>query len=681
MNPRAKLFPMLHTRIHHLVLPGLFSLATASAWAQTEAGKTAPSSKPTPVLADAVLPLPKKIAATEAAAALPGPGTKDLPPNELFDPNGLPIPTAAPTPPPVEEDDEEPSMAESLAVNLVKRMVERGMMSKEDAQDLFRVAEADVNAAKEKRQKRKAAAQELALATGTPVPGVTASSGEPGASGGGTVAIGEKIRVTYVPEFVKKELRDQIKDELKLEVKNGGMLSPTLLPEWVSAWKPFVDFRMRYEYDSFPSGNDVSGAFPNFNVINTGQPYDTSSKQFAPQLNANQDRERIRLRLRLRLGTEIDLGDHFILGVRVGTGDSNSPVSGNQTLGSTNTAPGGNFSQQGGQFSKYSIWLDRAFLKWEPVDSIALTIGRFDNPFFSTNAIWSDDIGFDGVVLKSRYALHDGLEPFLTLGSFPIFNTDYNVASNQPAKFASHDKWLHAGQVGVDWKVSKDWHAKVASAYYYFQNIQGQLSSPYAPQSADDAGDTDSTRPTFAQKGNTYRPLRNIIANATNGFGTTNQFQYYGLASSFHVGTLTARIDYNGFEPFQVSLLAEYLQNLAFNKSAINAVAVNNLNSGGFAGGNKAWDVNLRFGTPTMQKRGDWMSYIGYTHRESDSVVDGFNDQNFGGGGTNLQGYTIGGAIALSPRVNTAMRWMSASQIAGPQFKSDIVMFDINAKF
>ena len=676
---------MLHTRIHHLVLPGLLSLATASAWAQTETGKTAPATKPAPVLADAVLPLPRKIVATETAATLAGPSSKDLPPNELFDPNGLPVPTAAPTPPPVEEDEEEPSMAESLAVNLVKRMVERGMMSKDDAQDLFRVAEADVNAAKEKRRKRKAATQELALATGVPVPGVTAPSGAPvastgGAAGaGGTDAIGEKIRVTYVPEFVKKELRDQIKDELKLEVKNGGFLSPTVLPEWVSAWRPFTDFRMRYEYDSFPSGNDVSGAFPNFNAINTGQPYDTSSKQFAPQLNANQDRER--MRIRLRIGTEIDLGDKFTLGIRLGTGDSNSPVSGNQTLGSTNTATGGNFSQQGGQFSKYSIWLDRAFLKWEPTNSLAFTIGRFNNPFFSTVAIWAEDIGFDGMVFQSRYALRNGVEPFLTVGTFPVFNTDYNVASNQPAKFASRDKWLHAGQLGVDWKINDDWHAKIASAYYYFQNIQGQLSSPYAPQSADDAGDTDSSRPTFAQKGNTYMALRNIVANSTNGFGTTNQFQYYGLATPFHVGTVTARIDYDGFQPFQVSLMAEYLQNMAFNKSAISALAVNNLSSGGYSGGNKAWDFNLRFGTPTMQKRGDWMSYIGYTHRESDSVVDGFNDTNFGGGGTNLQGYTIGGAIALSPRVNAEMRWMSASQITGPQFKCDIFMFDINAKF
>lgn len=663
---------MLPTRIHHLVLPGLFAFA-ASAWSQTAAPNVAPA-KPAPVqtdpaLAEAALPLPKQI-----AAAPPAPNYKDLPPNELFDPSGLPVPTEAPAvPAPVEEDEDEPSMAESLAVNLVKRMVERGMMTKEDAQDLFRVAEADVAAAKAKRRERKAAEQEFARATG--IPAAAAAGGAAGA----VTADSEKIRVTYVPEFVKNELRDQIKDELMLEAKKGGILSPTLLPEWVSAWHPFVDFRMRYEYDSFPSGNDVSGAFPNFNIINTGAPYDTSGTQFAPQINTDQDRERVRLRL--RLGTEIDLGDHFTMGVRVGTGDSNSPVSGNQSLGSTNTAPGGNFSQQGGQFSKYAIWLDRAFLKWEPVDAFSFTIGRFDNPFFSTAAIWSEDIGFDGVVLKSRYNVHDGLEPFLTLGTFPIFNTDLNFASNQPSKFQSRDKWLHAGQVGVDWKISKDWHAKVAAAYYHFQNIEGVLSSPYAPQNAEDQGNTDSSRPTFAQKGNTYRPIRNIVANATNGFGTKNQFQYYGLATPFRVAAVTARLDYNGFEPFQVSLMAEYLQNLAFNQSAINAVAVNNRSSGGFAGGNKAWDIHLRFGTPEMHKRGDWMTYLGYTHRESDSVVDGFNDQNFGGGGTNLEGYTIGGAIAISPRVNAALRWMSANQIAGPQFKADILMFDINAKF
>lgn len=616
---------------------------------------TAASKPPAPPAPAASLDTPQ----TEPAALLP---------DALFDPNGLPIPTAsAPAPVPLEpeEEEDEPGMAESLAVNLVKRMVERGLLTEDDASGLFKQAESDVAKEREKRRARRAAAQEaraFAEATGT-----TPEAG------------GERIRVSYVPEVVKEELRQQIKAEILGDVKKE--ITPTILPEWVSTWHPFVDFRLRYEYDSFPAGNDTSGAFPNFNLINTGPPYDTSSVLYAPQINANQDRQRARLRL--RLGTEVELGEGFTMGVRLGTGDSNSPVSGNQSLGSTSTGPGGNFNQQGGQFAKYAIWLDRAFLKWEPVDSFSFTIGRFDNPFFSTVAVWSEDIGFDGILLQARHEFQEsGMAPFLTLGTFPIFNTDLHFASNQPAKFESRDKWLHAGQVGVDWKISRDWRVKAAAAYYHFQNIEGKLSTRYIPRNAEDQGDTDHTRPSFAQKGNTYRALRNIDnTTAANNFGANNQWQYYGLATPFRVASFTSRVDYNGFEPFQISFVGEYLQNLAFNRNAAASTAVNNLGSHGYEGGNKAWDVSVRFGTAEFQKRGDWMAYIGYTHRESDSVVDGFNDQNFGGGGTNLEGYTLGGAIALSPRVNAALRWMSASQIAGPQFKADILMFDINAKF
>lgn len=610
---------------------------------------------------------PQPLAAPAAADAPPAPKPAALLPDLLFDPSGLPIPTEPTTPPPPlppEEEDETPGMAESLAVNLVKHMVKQGIITPEAGEALFKQAEADVAAAREKRLARRAARQEaeqFAQQTGT---------------GEGT---GEKIRVTYVPEVVKQELRQQIKQEILSEAKKE--LTSTILPEWVEAWHPFVDFRLRYEYDSYPAGNATNGSFPNFNVINTGPPYDTSGVLFAPQINTDQDRQR--MRLRLRIGSEIELGDNFTLGVRLGTGDTNSPVSGNQSFGSTNTAPGGAVNTQGGQFAKYAIWLDRAFLKWEPIDSLSFTIGRFDNPFFSSVAIWSEDIGFDGLLLQGRHVFEEsGISPFITLGTFPVFNTDLHFASNQPAKFESRDKWLHAVQIGTDWKINKDWHAKAALAYYYFQNIEGKLSTRYIPRNIEDQGDTDHTRPSFAQKGNSYRALRNIDnTTALNGFGATNQFQYYGLASPFRIAAGTFRVDYNGFEPFQVSLMGEYIENLAFNKGATGAVAVNNLANGGFDGGNKAWDLNLRFGTPELHKKGDWFAYVGYTHRESDSVVDGFNDQNFGGGGTNLEGYTLGAALALSPRVNAAVRWMSATQIAGPQYKNDILFFDINAKF
>ncbi len=101
----------------------------------------------------------------------------------------------------------------------------------------------------------------------------------------------------------------------------------------------------------FGEGNDNTGVFPNFNAINTGAPFDVAGPIFSPQLNVDQNRERIRLRT--RVGFDIDLEDGFTAGIRLATGGNNSPVSTNQTLGSASSGSAG----QGGNFSKYELWL------------------------------------------------------------------------------------------------------------------------------------------------------------------------------------------------------------------------------------------------------------------------------------------------------------------------------------
>ena len=70
------------------------------------------------------------------------------------------------------------------------------------------------------------------------------------------------------------------------------------------------------------------------------------------------DQNRNRFRLRARLGAEINLDDGFTAGIRLATGNDDNPVTENQTIGGANGA-------QGGDFSKYSIWLDRAFIKYQ----------------------------------------------------------------------------------------------------------------------------------------------------------------------------------------------------------------------------------------------------------------------------------------------------------------------------
>src|SRR6185369_1118999 len=166
----------------------------------------------------------------------------------------------------------------------------------------------------------------------------------------------DTVRVTYIPEVVKTQLRYQIKQDVMTQARNENWAAPRSLPEWVARMRFNGDIRVRYEGLLYPEGNDNTGALPNFNAINTGAPFDVTGLQFSPQINTDQDRQRARLRA--RLGAEFEMGEGFTAGTRIATGENNSPITTNQSLGLANQG-------QGGNFSKYAIWLDRAFLKYE----------------------------------------------------------------------------------------------------------------------------------------------------------------------------------------------------------------------------------------------------------------------------------------------------------------------------
>jgi hypothetical protein len=306
----------------------------------------------------------------------------------------------------------------------------------------------------------------------------------------------------------------------------------------------------------------------------------------------------------------------------------------------------------------------------------------------STEIMWDDDLGFDGLAVRGKVKINDSVGTFFTAGYFPVYNTDFNFASNQPAKFESTDKWLTGAQFGIDWKITTELTAKVGVSYYDYSKVQGKLSSPYIPLTSSDAGDTDSTRPSFAQRGNTYMALRDIDnTTAANDFGNKYQYQYYGLASDFRNFTVTGRVDYDHFDPVRISLLGELTKNVAFDSGDIDGVAVNNRGPGtakkvgAFEGGDTAWNIAFQVGNPALEKLWDWQAGVGYRYVESDAVVDAFTDSDFGGGGTNVQGFTLGGNVALSKAVRAGLRWLSSDEIAGPPLSSDTLQIDLNAKF
>jgi hypothetical protein len=537
----------------------------------------------------------------------------------------------------------------NATINLIRLMVEQKLLPAEAAAKLIQQAE------DEAAQARAALAQAAA-----PAPAPTAPAADPAGT----------VRVTYIPPHVRRQMVEEVRQEVMSEAIQERWADPQALPEWATRWRFLGDVRFRHESVSFPRGNDNTGTFVNFSSLNNGNGLQVNSNATStpvPFLNVDEDRQR--LRIRARLGAEVNLLEGFSSGVRLATGESNSPITQNQTLG------GGS-----GNFSKYSLWLDRAFLKYETEAAgaaLKVTAGRMENPFFATSMIWANDLGFDGVALQSRRPIGEAFTPFVTAGLFPVFNTAFDFSTNQTSKTASYDKWLYAVQAGTDWKIGKDFEAKVAVAYYQFENIEGSLSSP-TEGTALSPGDTDASRPLFTQKGNTYRPIRNIIPRTD----STQQFQYFGLATPYREIALTGRLDYNHFEPIQVSLIGEVVKNVALEKDATAAVAFNNLDAANrLAGGDLGFFAAVQVGHAALTERWNWNASLGYRYVETDAVVDGFADSDFGGGGTNVKGFTLGGNLALSGRVWIGARLMSADQIDGSTYKNDTFQFDINGRF
>jgi len=558
---------------------------------------------------------------------------------------------------------------------LVTFLVEKGVLSKAQATEFA-----------QKISREKAAAASPATASPAAAGNLSSAAAGPAPEG--------VVRVPYIPETVRKQIKAELRQEVMAQAKEEHWAAPDEMPSWTKHLRLSGDVRTRYEGDLFPSGNDNTGSFPNFNAINTGSPYDTSSTSnhnYPPEYNVDQDRHRFRLRA--RLGLDADLGEAFTAGIRIATGDSNTPVSTNQSMGAS-----------GGDFSKYSVWLDRAWLRYAPIDnargSFAVTFGRFENPFYTTDLVFDDDVNFDGVAVQASVAVTKSFKPFVTVGAFPIFSTDFNFASNQPAKYKSNDKYLFAAQGGFDWDITRKTSFKFGAAYYDFDNVRGRLSSACTILSTADVCDTDATRPSFAQKGNSYRPLRLIASTSANNFGTTNLYQYYGLATGFRELALTGRLDLAGFDPIHLVFEGEAVKNLAFHKSAVGAVAVNNRGpiqcldgtttcdttdstktTSLFQGGDLGYLGRLTVGYPKLESRGDWNLSVAYKYLESDAVIDGLADSDFGLGGTNLKGFIVGGGLALSSHVSAGLRWMSADSIVGPKYAVDVVQFDITTRF
>ncbi|KVL49345.1 hypothetical protein WS99_18630 [Burkholderia territorii] len=548
---------------------------------------------------------------------------------------------------------------ESVVINLINLLVKRGVLTRQNANEL--IAEARTEAV----QARAARGSGAAVVAGT---GVVNPPTQPG-----------DVAVPYVPQLVRDQIRDQVKQEVIAQAKAENWAQPNTFPDWVSRIKLDGDMRVRDEYHFYGSRN--ANNVTNFAAINQGGGFDINPNTNTTQLptqNTTQNRNNL-LRYRARLGVTATLSDDMIAGLQLASGNDNGPVS------TTGTAGGG--------WGKKNIWLNKAFFAYRPTPWLNLTAGRFDNPFFKSDLVFSDDLMMDGLAANLRHALpwNPDVTLFGTLGVFPIQYTSENFPSNSTDKAGSDTKWMFGAQFGADWKIDAKNRLRGAVAYYDFQNMRGTLSSPCALYLGATSCSTDNEAPAFMQGGNTLIALRNIVQNPNLAPGMTPQPQLFGLAYNYRLLDLKAQWDTVVADRIKLRLDGEYVRNLAYNDNKAFAAAslpVNNYEStsvnatrADYRSGPNGFLAKATIGEPEPREKGQWNFSIAYKYLQPDAVLDAFNDPDFHLGGTNARGYVIGAAYAVARDTWVSARYLSSKEVYGPPVSIDVLQFELNARF
>jgi hypothetical protein len=516
------------------------------------------------------------------------------------------------------QDPETRSLSElrNTVVNLLQGLVERGVLTKAQAEQMVRDAQ-------------------------------TKAQSEAAAEDARAVAEKDAVRVPYVPQIVKDEIRRQVAQDLAQDVtksvvdsaQNEGWGVPAALPDWVKRMRWYGDMRLRGQGDLFASDN-LPNAYIDFQRANeAGGIGKAGLSAFS---NVSEDRER--LRGRLRLGFESNLGRGWQMGARITTGNLRDPVSTNQTLGNT-----------GG---RYQAGFDLAYVQWSGNSATVrhafdLSGGRIRNPWVSTDLVWDQDVTFEGIAANYRLGLQRddayGHYAFVTVGAFPLQEVEL-----------ARDKWLLGSQLGIDWKFAGGSRARFAASYYDYRNLAGQRNTF-------ESSLLDYTAPQFLQRGNTLFDIRNDNDPNTNLFA---------LAADYRLVDVVASFDWRLTPSYRITFTGDYVQNIGYDAADVRART-------GFTveKRNKGYQGEIAFGSVNMAALHAWRASVGYRYLQRDAVLDAFTDSDFRLGGTDVQGYFIGGEFALSPRVNARLRYLSGNEIDGPPLGIDLIQLDLNASF
>jgi len=522
-------------------------------------------------------------------------------------------------------------------LSLVDQLVQKGVLSAEEAEAMKRQA-----AAKAREESQSAA-----------------TAGQPGAPAApdGTGV----VRVPYVPDIVKDEIRAEVREELRQDVTNDVVAvakaekwgTADALPEWLSRIKVSGDLRLRaaglYQQSSnYPNVPDIQS-------INEAGGFDPAGVDAF--LNTTEDTNVGQVRL--RLGTTAAVTDNVSVVARLATGNDINPTTRNQRLGTYN--------------QPFDVFVDLAYGEWHSDDpaanqAYAVRAGRLPNPFTSTSLLFDDDLTFDGVTGSYRRdAFGKEKALFVNLGGFSLLAESPNLLDG-----GTNDKYWWGAQAGLELDITDDLALIFLGSYYDFINVVGRLNQLGSTSS-------DWTAPAFIAKGNTVFDIR-----------AEEESELFALASDFELLNAMVELSYRGLSPVDVVLRVDYVTNVGFDGTDVESRVGRSISER-----NQGWFAELEVGSGEVRSKGDWQVFAGYKSVQRDAVLDSFTDSDFHAGGTDAEGWLLGGSYGIARNLWLRARWLSADEIDGaPEaFESsgtpitfsplaiDILQVDLNARF
>jgi hypothetical protein len=380
-----------------------------------------------------------------------------------------------------------------------------------------------------------------------------------------------------------------------------------------------------------------------------------------------------RERAALRVGLRGDMADDFYYGFRLDT--ASNPRSPWVTLGTSSSGV-----PYQGPFGKSTYGLDvgQIYIGWHPTDWLDLTVGKMDNPLYTTAMVWDSDITPEGAAERFKYPVGRA-DFFATLGQF--LYQDANPSHTAPGFFNlgfdnSTPAFLLAWQAGLIYHITERLSMKVAPVLY---NYAGQGANNNTPGSTL----TPGFNGTFVGQGSTNA----LSGNAQGWSGYPNGYYDGFTANQTGINDLLVleipfELNYK-LAKLDLRLFGDYAQNLEGGDRARAAYeasrsAFQPTGGGGIApipsaqtGDTKAYQIGFAVGNREAlglaygktSKKHAWEARVYWQHVEQYALDANLLDSDFFEGRGNLEGIYSALAYGVTDNVITTFRYGYASRI------------------